>query len=294
MNLAWNMWLSRIALLTYAALLSLALPASAHGGQIPGDCNQDGERDLSDAICLFQLLFLSTPSALPCGESPVDPGNVLLLDWNGDERIDISDGIKMLQSIFLGTSGHVLGEDCVQIADCPETCATQGVIDIERIQPFQLEQSFQYDWRRDQPDVRSGLLVVFKVDPDLVTPRNALEPVLYAGNQTVQRLNQGHESGFVIGIIPEQIDLSKEPIWFGTPALPDRIDAEMIAMERTKAERSGISALKSTDIQSRTQDPVVASDLPTLLREQAVKLLLAFSPQEKRLADSWRLPVTAP
>jgi hypothetical protein len=168
----------------------------------------------------------------------------------------------------------------------------QPVIDIERIQPFRLEKSFKYDWRRDRPDVRSGLLVVFKVDPDLVTPRNALEPVLYAGNQTVQRLNHGHESGFVIGIIPEQIDLSKEPIWFGTPALPERIDAEMIARERTKAERSGISALKSTDIQSRTQDMIVASDLTTLLREQAANLLLEFSPQEKPLADSWRLPVT--
>ena len=170
----------------------------------------------------------------------------------------------------------------------------QPVIDIERIQPFRLEQSFKYDWRRDHPDVRSGLLVVFKVDSDLVTPRNALEPVLYAGNQTVQRLNHGHESGFVIGIIPEQIDLSKEPIWFGTPALPERIDAEMIAKERAKAERSGILALKSINIQSRTRDMIVASDLTTLLREQAANLLLEFSPQEKRLADSWRLPVTAP
>lgn len=168
------------------------------------------------------------------------------------------------------------------------------VIDIVRIQPFQLKKSFKYDWMRDRPEVRSGLLVVFKVDPKLVMPKNALEPVLYAGNQTVQRLNHGHESGFVIGIIPEQIDLSKEPVWFGTPALPERINAEMIAKERAKAERLGISALKSTDIQSRTRDMIVASDLTTLLREQAAKLVLEFSPQEKPLADSWRLPVTAP
>jgi hypothetical protein len=191
-------------------------------------------------------------------------------------------------------SGFVIISGCQTTTQTPDSFKPQPVIDVERIQPFQLEQSFKYDWRIDQPDVRSGLLVVFKVDPDLVTPRNALEPVLYAGNQTVQRLNHGHASGYVIGIIPEQIDLSKEPIWFGTPALPERIDAEMIARERTKAERSGILALKSTDIQNRTQDPVVASDLTTLLREQAANLVLEFSPQEKRLADSWRLPVTAP
>jgi hypothetical protein len=168
----------------------------------------------------------------------------------------------------------------------------QSIIDIAHIQPFRLEQSYPYDWQREHPEVRSGLLVVFKVDPDLVTPKNALEPVLYAGNHTVQRLNQGHESGYVIGIIPGQIDLSKEPVWFGGPDLPERIDSEMISKERAKAERSGIAALKSTDIQVLTKEPIVAPDLTSLLREHASNLVLEFSPQEKRLADSWRLPTT--
>ena len=204
--------------------------------------------------------------------------------------------LDMLQGMLVAIlSNFFISSGCQTTTPTPDSFKPQPVIDIERIQPFRLKKSFKYDWRRDQPDVRSGLLVVFKVDPDLLTPRNALEPVLYAGNQTVQRLNHGHESGFVIGIIPEQIDLSKEPIWFGTPALPDRIDAEMIARERTKAERSGIFlALNSTEIQRRTEDPVVAADLTALLREQAANLLLEFSPQEKWLADSWRLPVTAP
>ena len=174
----------------------------------------------------------------------------------------------------------------------PPDFKPQSVIDIERIQPFRLEKSFKYDWRREHPDVASGLLVVVKVDPGLVTPTNALEPVLYAGNHTVQRLNQGDESGYVIGIIPEQIDLSKEPIWFGTPALPERIDSEMITIERTKAKRAGITPLKSTDIQGRTLNPVVAKDLTMLIREYAGDLVLEFSPQEKRIVESWRLPVT--
>lgn len=299
MNLARSIWSSRIALFTCAALLSLALPVSAQveksGGQLPGDCNQDGARDLSDAICLFQFLFQNKPPSLPCGESLRDAGNVLLLDWNGDKKLDISDPIKSLQFLFRSTSGHALGEDCVPIVGCSEMCARPEVFDIERIQPFQLEQSFTYYWRGDQPDVRSGLLVVFKVNPNLVTPTNALEPVLYAGNQTVQRINHGHESGFVLGIIPEQIDLSGEPVWFGAPDLPERIDAETIATERAEIERSGIFlTLSSTDIQERTQSPVVASDLTALLRGQAANLLLEFSPQEQRLADSWRLPDTTP
>lgn len=166
------------------------------------------------------------------------------------------------------------------------------VLDVAHIQPFRLEQPFEFNWRRDPTDVRSGLLVVYRVDPELVLPRNVLEPVLYAGNHTVQRLNYGHESGFVIGIIPEQLDLSKQPSWFGTPALPERIDAEMIASERSRAERAGIPAFPSADIRNRTRDPVVAANLTTLLRNQGADLVLRFSPQEKPLADSWRLPAT--
>lgn len=205
-------------------------------------------------------------------------------------------------SIFVRPRALVIAilSGVVVISGCQTTRAPvqgfkpQPVIDIVRIQPFSLEQSFKYDWRRERPNVRSGLLVVLKVDPDLVKPTNALEPVLYAGAQTVQRLNQGHESGFVLGIIPGRIDLSKEPIWFGTPALPERIDAKAVAVARADAERSGIFAQPPADIQSRTLDPVVVYDLTALLREHAALLLMEFSPQEKPLADSWRLPVTTP
>jgi hypothetical protein len=168
----------------------------------------------------------------------------------------------------------------------------QSVIDIVHIQPFRLEKPFKFDWRRERQDVTSGLLVVFKVDTSLVVPRNELEPVLYAGNQTVLRLNQGNQSGFVIGLIPGQVDLTKEPAWFGSPALPERIDAEMISQQRKLAERAGISAIKSTDIQSKTKSPITAADLTMLLREEAANLVLQYSPQEKHLADTWRLPTT--
>ena len=36
------------------------------GGQLPGDGNQDGKLDLSDAVWLLSHLFLSTAETLPC------------------------------------------------------------------------------------------------------------------------------------------------------------------------------------------------------------------------------------
>lgn len=169
---------------------------------------------------------------------------------------------------------------------------TRKLVEVVRIQPFQLEKSYQFDWRKERPDVRSGLLVVLKVDTSLLRPTNGLQPVLYAGDQTVQRINGGYESGFMIAIIPAQIDLSKEPVWFGSPALPERIDAKAIEAERAKALRSGIRPLKADDIKSRTKDIGTVPDLTTLLRKYAADLILEFSPQEKYMVEAWRLPET--
>ena len=77
--------------------------------RIPGDCNEDNTLDLSDAVCIFGVLFLGTPSAFPCGNGlPGDAGNISLLDWQPDGRVDISDGIGLLDFLFLGGPPHPL------------------------------------------------------------------------------------------------------------------------------------------------------------------------------------------
>jgi hypothetical protein len=166
-----------------------------------------------------------------------------------------------------------------------------AVADVVHIQPFALEQGYDYDWRQERPFIKSGTLVVFKVNPDYVYPRNAAEPVLYVGNETAQRLNQGNESGFVIAIIPGEIDLGREPVWFGTPELPERVNADTVQLERARAEAAGIKPFDAERVKSVTRERTGASDLASLLREPVAELLLKFSPQEKALAETWRLPV---
>lgn len=165
------------------------------------------------------------------------------------------------------------------------------VTDVVTIQPFTLEEGYKYDWRQERPFIKSGTLVVFKVNPDLVYPRNAAEPVLYVGSQTAQRLNHGHESGYVIAIVPGEVDLAREPAWFGSPALPERANAETIEAERAKADKAGIRPFDAEKIQSVSQERLEASDLAALLREHVAELLLKYSPPEKALAETWRLPV---
>jgi PKD repeat protein len=95
----------------------------AGGGQVPGDCNQDGDRDISDAVCLFGFLFTGTVPRLPCADgTAAHPANLTLLNHNGDAAIDISDGIALLNFLFSTGAPPASGLGCLRIRDCPERC----------------------------------------------------------------------------------------------------------------------------------------------------------------------------
>lgn len=96
--------------------------ASAAGGQIPGDSNQDGVMDISDPVSLLALLFLGG-TALPCGGDTVgSSGNRTLLDLNVDDEVDLTDAIYLLNHLFNAGPPPLLGTDCVPIAGCADVC----------------------------------------------------------------------------------------------------------------------------------------------------------------------------
>jgi len=95
---------------------TITVTASA-GQQLAGDCNQDGDFDISDAICLLGFLFQATPPALPCGPLGNSPENLAVFDVNGDASIDLSDAVFKLAFLFSGGPPLVQGTDCFA-ADC--------------------------------------------------------------------------------------------------------------------------------------------------------------------------------
>jgi hypothetical protein len=174
-------------------------------------------------------------------------------------------------------------------AAMPQTPApVKNILDVR---PFTLARPYRYDWSQERLIVTSGVLVVLEVDPALVVPRDSLEPVLYAGDVPVQRLNHGNKSGRVIAIIPGNIDLATAPIWFGSPQLPARVTAEIARSESARAEKAGVRPFGREKIASVSHPPAAAADVTALLRDVAAQLVYQYSPQEKELADQWRLPV---
>lgn len=160
-------------------------------------------------------------------------------------------------------------------------------VPVQRIlvaRPFTLQTPFAYDWSKERPSVSSGTLVVLAVDGAYVVPRNStVGPTLYAGDTPVMRLNHGHLSGRVIGIVPNTVNLATAPVWFGTPGKED-----------LTAERASMSPLPAAQLRAARRPAASAKDLAALLRTVGADLVLEFSPQEKALAEIWRLPVAKP
>jgi hypothetical protein len=102
--------------------LVLNIQRAEAGEGLLGDCNSDGSLDISDAVCVFGVLFVGSPPEFPCGHSLYSLGNRILLDWQQDIHIDISDGIAILQFLFLNGPPHRLASrgSCPILLACPE------------------------------------------------------------------------------------------------------------------------------------------------------------------------------
>jgi len=190
----------------------------------------------------------------------------------------------------------VLAVGSVALAAPPAIPSTPAAVDgLVYARTVTLESGFTYVWNAEKPTVTTATLLVLRVDPDLVFPRQVAEPVLYVGDHTAQRINAGHQSGHVVALVPGEVDLATAPIWFGTPDLPERVDAATVKAERSLAAQAGIAPFTREQVAAATAKggaALNASDMEALLRTEVAELILEHTPQEAHLAEAFRVPVT--
>ena len=125
----------------------------------------------------------------------------------------------------------------------PATPATvKRVISLES---FTLDQPYRTNWRKGRPLVNGGTILTIEVDHGLVYPREDAEPILYVGSHVAEWINSGADSRFVAAIVPGQVNLDQDLIWFGTPGLPEEVDDGRAAEEMALAKAAGIKPLDS-------------------------------------------------
>ncbi len=123
-----------------------------------------------------------------------------------------------------------------------------GVSRVVEAQRFSLQIPYRSVWRSDQPEVRSGWLIVLEVNIDFVQPRQTRQPVLFAGAHPAEVTNVGWKSGYLIVIVPdfeagEHPTLAELIFFFGTPMLPERVSVTRGLEELAAAQSGGITPL---------------------------------------------------
>ena len=178
----------------------------------------------------------------------------------------------------------------------PPVPATPAAVDkLVYARPFKLAEGYEYEWSKEKPRVTEGYLLVLKVDPDLVYPRQTAEPVLYVGLRPAERINAGYPSGHVVALVPgpvEKLDLSKERMWFGTPELPERIDLKTAKEEHARAVEAGVKPVgeaQTAAALARGREKLSVQDRYELLRA-AAELIEQYAPDEAERAAGLRVP----
>jgi hypothetical protein len=141
----------------------------------------------------------------------------------------------------------VAAQDIVPVVPTDHGDSVRGLV---YARPFTLEQPYSYAYSKEQPRIQSGYILVLNVDPELAQPRNAWTPVIYVGRYPAEITNLRVESGRLVVLVPGEVDLAKDPAYFGSVELPERVDAARGAEELAAALKIGIRPFSSDVIAS--------------------------------------------
>ncbi len=108
---------------------------------------------------------------------------------------------------------------------------------------FVLDEPFAYEWSADHAPVTKGTLLVLEADPALARTRETAEPILFVGQWPAERVARGTVDGRIAVFVPGEVDLAKDLVWFGTPGLPEQVDAATVLRERGRAVAAHLEPL---------------------------------------------------
>lgn len=203
----------------------------------------------------------------------------------------------LLLLVLGGVAGTLLASRGEREASLPATPPLPSdALEILEARPFVLDRPYAHEWRAEAPLVNAGYALVLRVPEELARPRATFEPVLFAGQETVERVNAPRVGQHLVVIVPAperagrvQLDLARTPLWFGSLELPERLDAARIAAEARAAEARGVGPAR----QGPRVRPLGPDETLRLPDRRALDAYLAdwvelYSPEESDLVRQLR------
>ena len=209
-------------------------------------------------------------------------------------------GRTMVLALVLVSAGTAVVQwsDNQELPELPADTLAHPV-HLVAVHPFTLDESYTHWYRSDRPQVDAGLLVVLSVDElELLHPRQTAQPVLQVGAQTAESLNFGHQSGYVVALVPApriadgivDLDLTEAPIFYGDAALAETLDQAALDARLQEALGRGVPSPSPAEIEAAMLESLhFAND--HALRMWAADMIATWSPQEMDLVDGMRVPL---
>lgn len=164
--------------------------------------------------------------------------------------------------------------------------------------PFTLETPATHWWRLERPSYDAGWVLVLEAVNALVEPRQTYEPVLYVGDQTAERVNAPWGGNRVVAVVPSPrttsgdvaLDLKTALIFFGTPGLPEQVDAAAAAAELALAASRGQGPHDWREMQAALEagGPLLSLADRVALDNELANVIEAYAPDERDTAKGLR------
>jgi hypothetical protein len=159
--------------------------------------------------------------------------------------------------------------------------------------PFTLETPYAYTWTAEQTSITSGYVLVVEVEPELARVKSTWNPVLYAGRYPAEITSSDPETGRVVVIVPGDLDLSRDPVFFGSVELPDRVTAERGRQELAAARAVGYAPLTAEALRLALQaggERATLRDAGYLYGGPVADAIERYVPSQASVADGYRVP----
>ena len=204
-------------------------------------------------------------------------------------------GAALITTVAATTGVFATGDAALKAPlQVPENPAVELPVELIYARAFQLDTPAVHAWSAEQLTYTDGVLVVLEADPDWLASRQTAEPVLYVGNQTLERINVGHPSGHLVGIVPgiTLAELADAPIFFGQATLPESVDQAHIDAELNAAVSSGLRGPGEArvDVASAQSDTAITAFDLFDLYVNASYLVEEYAPTERDLYEGLRVP----
>jgi len=121
-------------------------------------------------------------------------------------------------------------------------------LSIESAKPFQLEQTWDYQWEKEKPKIHEATLIVVHGPEDVVTPQQGFEAVVLVEGRVAERVRVLDSER--MGMIVPGLVSTSALIWQGPNALPENIGKErrqqlyQVAKAEKKSQQGFVASLK--------------------------------------------------